>query len=392
MATFGSRARAMVSGILENSLLLPAGAIVGLLWANGALTSYARAARTLEFAVNDVGMAFFFGLAAKEVFEATLPGGPLSSIPRASAPLLAAIGGMLGPAALYLALAAGLGEPELLRGWAIPCATDIAFSYLVARLIFGREHPALPFLLLLAIADDALGLAILALFYPQHDVRILPCAVLVSAALATAWWLRRRSVMTFWPYILGAGSLSWAALYAGGFHPALALVPIVPFIPHGRSDPGFFTAPEEMPADPLNQFEHWWQLPVQIILFFFGLLNAGVPLSALGTGTWVVLVAIVAGKPLGIVLFTAVASRIGLPRPPGLSWGDLLTVGCAAGIGFTVALFFATAAFPPGPLLDQTKMGALMSIGAGALAFLVATVQRRVRAFGQARARTDAGG
>jgi NhaA family Na+:H+ antiporter len=67
-------------------------------------------------------------------------------------------------------------------------------------------------------------------------------------------------------------------------------------------------------------------------------------------------------------------------------------LGCAAGIGFTVALFFATAAFPPGPLLDQTKMGALMSIGAGALAFLVATVQRRARAFGRARARTDAGG
>ena len=111
MAAFGSRSAAMVSGILENSLLLPAGAIVGLLWANGALTSYARAAHTLEFAVNDVGMAFFFGLAAKEVFEATLPGGPLSSIPRASAPLLAAIGGMLVPAALYLALAAGLGEP-----------------------------------------------------------------------------------------------------------------------------------------------------------------------------------------------------------------------------------------------------------------------------------------
>jgi NhaA family Na+:H+ antiporter len=367
--------------------LLPAGAIVGLLWANGALTSYAQAAHALEFAVNDVGMVFFFGLAAKEVFEATLPGGALSSIPRAVAPLMAAVGGMLLPAAIHLALAEGLNEPALLRGWAIPCATDIAFSYLVARLIFGREHPALPFLLLLAIADDAMGLAILALVYPQHDVRILPCAILVGAALATAWWLRRRAVKTFWPYILGAGSLSWGALYVGGFHPALALVPVIPFIPHGRSDPGFFTAPEERPADPLSQFEHWWHIPVQIILFVFGFVNAGVPLSSLGPGTWVVLIAIVTGKPLGIVLFTAVASRIGFPRPPGLAWGDVLTVGCAAGIGFTVALFFATAAFPPGPLLDQTKMGALMSIGAGALAFLVARVRRC--GSGRARVRTD---
>jgi len=382
----------MVSCILDNSLLLPAGAILGLLWANGALASYTRTAHALEFAVNDIGMVFFFGLAAKEVFEATLPGGSLSSITRALSPLVAAVGGMIVPAGLYLALASGLGEPELLKGWAIPCATDIAFGSLVARLIFGREHPAVPFLLLLAIADDAMGLVILALFYPQRDVRILPCAILVGAALATAWWLRRRSVATFWPYILGAGALSWAGLYTGGFHPALALVPVVPFIPHGPSDPGLFAGGENAPADALGHFEHWWKAPVQIILFAFGFVNGGVPLASLGTGTWVVLVSIVAGKPLGIVLFPAVASRIGLPRPPGLSWADLLTVGCVAGIGFTVALFFATAAFPSGPFLDQTKMGALMSIGAAALAFVVAAVRGRARPPEPARARPDAGG
>ena len=390
MAGPRSRTAAAAAWALDNSLLLPAGAVLGLLWANGALDSYARVAHALEFAVNDVGMVFFFGLAAKEVFEATLPGGSLSSIPRAMAPLIAAVGGMLVPAVLYVGLVYGLGEADLLKGWAIPCATDIAFASLVARLIFGRDHPAVPFLLLLAIVDDAMGLVILALFYPQRPVRLLPFAVLVGAAMACAWWLRRRSVSTFWPYVLAAGALSWAGLYTGGFHPALALVPVVPFIPHGPSDPGLFTAPEHAPADALGQFELWWKTPVQAVLFAFGLVNGGVPLSSLGTGTWVVLAAIVIGKPVGIVLLPAVAAWIGLPRPPGLTWADLLTVGCAAGIGFTVALFFATAAFPPGPLLDQTKMGALMSIGAAALAF--AAARGRARPAEGAPARPGAGG
>src|SRR5262245_28593297 len=226
MAGPRSRTAAAAVWALDNSLLLPAGALLGLLWANGALDSYARVAHTLEFAVNDIGMVFFFGLAAKEVFEATLPGGSLSSIPRAMAPLIAAVGGMLVPAVLYVGLAYGLGEVELLKGWAIPCATDIAFASLVARLIFGRDHPAVPFLLLLAIADDAMGLVVLALFYPQRAVRLLPFALLLGAAIACAWWLRRRAVRTFWPYILAAGALSWAGFYMGGFHPALALVPV----------------------------------------------------------------------------------------------------------------------------------------------------------------------
>src|SRR6185503_17299321 len=110
-------------------------------------------------------MVFFFALAAKEVFEATLPGGALASKRRAASPLAAAVGGMVAPALIYVALTSTLGPASLTRGWAIPCATDIAFSAMVARLIFPARHPAIPFLLLLAIADDAMGLVILAAFY-----------------------------------------------------------------------------------------------------------------------------------------------------------------------------------------------------------------------------------
>ena len=102
-------------------------------------------------------MAFFFALATKEVVEATAPGGALHSPRRAALPLVAAVGGMLGPALIFLRLTIVFDRPNLERGWAIPCATDIAFSYLAARIVFGAKHPAIPFLLLLAIADDALG-------------------------------------------------------------------------------------------------------------------------------------------------------------------------------------------------------------------------------------------
>jgi NhaA family Na+:H+ antiporter len=125
---------------------------------------------------------------------------------------------------------------------------------------------------------------------------------------------------------------------------------------------------EHPPHDTLNHFEHWWRLPVQGILFLFGLVNAGVGLSGVGIGTWMVLAAILVGKPIGILSATALSVAAGLHRPHGVSWRDLLVVGIIAGIGFTVALFFATAAFPPGPLLEQSKMGALLSISGGAMA------------------------
>src|SRR5687768_8934790 len=202
----------LVSLILDNSLLLLAGTLAAVVWANVDITRYDQVAHSLHFWVNDVGMVFFFALAAKEVFEATLPGGPLASPRQAMAPLAAAVGGMVAPALIYVALAFTVGRPELSRGWAIPCATDIAFSAMIARVIFPRGHPAIPFLLLLAIADDALGLMILAVFYPSGPLSIAALAILMTASLLAALWLKRRGVRSFWPYVLGPGSLSWAAL------------------------------------------------------------------------------------------------------------------------------------------------------------------------------------
>src|SRR5688572_23515390 len=212
--------------VFDNSLLLLAGTIAAVAWANLDLESYVHIAHPLHFWVNDVGMVFFFALAAKEVFEATLPGGALASPRQALSPLAAAVGGMTAPALIYVALASFVGPTDLLRGWAIPCATDIAFSAMVARAIFPAGHPAIPFLLLLAIADDALGLIILAIFYPSGTLSFSALGVLMTLAVLTALVLRRRRTQSFWAYVIGPGVLSWAALYFGGFHPALALVPI----------------------------------------------------------------------------------------------------------------------------------------------------------------------
>jgi NhaA family Na+:H+ antiporter len=360
---------------IDNSGLLTLGTVVAFVWANLERESYTRFAHALHFIVNDVGMAFFFALAAKEVTEATAPGGALHAPRRAAMPLVAAIGGMLGPALLFVMLTIVFDRPDLERAWAIPTATDIAFSYLAARLIFGARHPAIPFLLLLAIADDALGLLILAAFYPTGPLRPLDFAVLLGAAMLLAWWLQKRRVASFWPYLLGSGVLSWLAFYRGGLHPALALVPIIPFLPHAARDPGLFVeAPHA--HDTLNEFEHRFKRPVDVMLCFFGLANAGVVIGNSGAGTWVVLISILLGKPIGIVTATAISAAAGLQMPKAVTWRDMTVVGIIAGIGFTVALFFATAAFPYGRLLDETKMGALLSIAALFLGLIAARILR----------------
>jgi NhaA family Na+:H+ antiporter len=362
----------VVRVVLDNSLLLLAGTVGAVVWANVDWEGYDAVTHPLHFWVNDVGMVFFFALAAKEVFEATLPGGPLASPRRALSPLAAAVGGMVAPALIYITLALTRGPVELTRGWAIPCATDIAFSAMVARLVFPVSHPAIPFLLLLAIADDALGLVILAVFYPSGPLAPLSLAGLMSAAVLTAMWLRRRHTQGFWAYVLGPGALSWTALYLGGFHPALALVPIVPFMPHSSGDVALFDPRAGDRSDTLNRFEHWWATPVQFVLLLFGFANAGVPFERIGPGTYYVLAGLLLGKPIGILLFSNAARFVGASLPPGLRLGDLLVVGVGASIGFTVALFFATAAFPGGTALAETKMGALLSFVAAPLAIVVA--------------------
>jgi len=377
-----------LSRAVESSFALPAGALIALVWANTALDSYERFSHAFEFLVNDVGMVFFFALAAKEVVEATSPGGALHTRRHAALPVAAAAGGMVAPALIYLMLIPLFGlDGGLQRGWAIPCATDIAFSYLVAKAIFHR-HPVIPFLLLLAIVDDALGLIILALFYPVGELRLVVGLGMLAVALVVSFVLRRRAVHSFWPYVLLGGSTAWTALFYGGLHPALALVPIVPFMPRARRDPGLFVDAPATAHDTLSEFEHWWKYPVQGVLLLFGLVNAGVPLQQTGPGTWLVLSSILVGKPLGILLLTGAAVAAGLTLPPRLGWRDLAVASITAGIGFTVALFFAVAAFPDvGIPRAEAKMGALLSIAAAPLAIAAAKALGVGRFRASARAR-----
>ncbi len=386
-------ADAVISFLFENSLFLIIGAIAGLVWANANHESYEHlkhleilknsvfgtlqsdGTRTLDlhFLVNDILMALFFAIAGKEVWEATLPGGPLSNPKRAAVPIIAAVGGMVAPALIYLFGAHLIGQfGELSRGWAIPCATDIAFSYMVARFIFGAGHPAIPFLLLLAIADDALGLLILAIFYPQGEVQII-WMLLPVLAIGIGFFFHRSRIKSFWPYLLIPGVISWIGFAKAGLHPALGLLPIIPTLPHAHVDKGLFNWEELNAKDTLNEFEHWWKNPVEIILMLFGFLNAGVLFSAIGAPTYLVLIGLLVGKPVGIwlsAMFAAKGLKFGLPD--GLTSNILIVVGFAAGIGFTVALFVATVAFPAGAIQDAAKMGALGSFIAAVFTYLVA--------------------
>ena len=296
---------------------------------------------------------------------------------------------MIGPALIYLSGTLIFNTPYLTRGWAIPVATDIAFSYLVARMVFpqikGKPHPAIVFLLLLAIADDAGGLIVLASFYPQEVHNFIPflhginplLIFFVGAAMAIGlalflWKICKTT--NFWFYLFGPGVLSWIAFHEGGIHPALALVPLAWCMPHAHSDIGIWAVGESDGQDTLNQMEHWWKSPVELILGLFGLVNAGVAFSALGLGTWFVFFGLLFGKPIGIFLFTKIGQAFGLQLPRGMHTPELIVVGIAAGIGFTVALFVSVVAFPSGALQDSVKMGALFSFMVAPITIIAAMI------------------
>jgi len=386
--------------VLDNSLLLLAGAVAAMVWVNLSPHSYAALLHvpmlanpvfgetangggrliTPHYLVNDVLMALFFAMAGREVWHALLPGGALSRFRQAATPMLCAAGGMIVPAGLYLAGAAVSGRwEELARGWAVPTATDIAFSYFVARLIFGARHPAVAFLLLLAIVDDALGLLILAVFYPQGDVQPvwLLLSVVAVGVCVLLYGARRRHFL--W-YLLLAGPLSWAGFALAGLHPALGLLPIVPMLPHAHVR-SWRTGWDFLSPGDTVRFEKWMKIPVEIILGLFGLFNAGVLLAAPSAQETVTILLVfgglVVGKPLGIFLTAMAVTWLGLSLSDGLRRRDLLVVGCVAGIGFTVAIFVATVAFPSltpegKALQSAAKLGALASFASALLAWSVA--------------------
>jgi NhaA family Na+:H+ antiporter len=375
----------VVNLLREFSIPLMAGVVCALAWANINYDAYHHAIHdplwgfhSLHFLTNDIFMVLFFGIAAVEITSNVMPGGSLNPVSKAINPLLATAGGVLMPIGFFFVLNALIGAPQLLRGWGIPTATDIAMAWLVARIIFGARHPCVSFLLLLAVADDAISLAIIAVFYPSPDHAPAPqwlLLVLLGVALALA--LRRLRVKSYWPYLVLGGVSSWWGLHLAHLHPALALVFIVPFMPHKKERPEETVFDEGDPTpSTLQTFEHDWKLIVDFGLFLFGLCNAGVKFSAIGPITAIVLLALLLGKTIGVAGFAYLGKLLGFPLPEGVGTKEIIVTGLVAGIGLTVALFVAGEAFVDPELQDAAKMGALGSAAIGPVAIVAGRMLR----------------
>ncbi len=171
------------------ALGIPIGAAGALLWSNLAAESYFRIAHALAFAVNDVGMALFFALLTQEVLEATMPGGSLHTWRRAALPIVAAIGGTIGAIGAYLAFVLAGDEHVLLSGWPIVCAIDGGVAYFLVRFLIGGRGAA-PFVVLMAIVSNAIGLIAISLH--QHAGHVGPLGpLLIVVGLAVSVWMTR---------------------------------------------------------------------------------------------------------------------------------------------------------------------------------------------------------
>src|SRR5262245_10871941 len=304
--------------------------------------------------INDGLMAVFFFLVGLEIKRELLRG-ELSTFAQAALPTIAAIGGMAVPAAIYVAINAG--DPLALRGWAIPSATDIAFSLGVLTLLGNRVPSSLKiFLLALAILDDLGSIIIIAAFYTAdlHWSSLLLAAV----GAAVLWVLNARGVTRLAPYVL-TGIFIWVCVLKSGVHATLAGVVVALAVPLTSSAP-------DQPSllEQVEESLHPWVAFGVLPLFAFA--NAGVPLLGLSPGQLLapvplgIALGLLVGKPLGIVSATWLAVRSGLAsRPEGASWGQLVGVGFLGGIGFTMSLFIGMLAFPDPAHAAQLRLGVL---------------------------------
>jgi NhaA family Na+:H+ antiporter len=213
---------------------------------------------------------------------------------------------------------------------------------------------------------------IIAIFYPNPNMPTEPVWLLLTVlGMIISWLLRRFNVRSYWPYLLVGGSLSWIGLHHAHLHPALALVFIIPFLPHAKKEHKHLF--EEDPGDrsPLSRFEHEWKVFVDFGLFMFSLSNAGVQFSSMGTVTALVLTSLLIGKTAGIFSFGFLATKLGFGLPHGMKLRDLLTSGIIAGTGFTVALFVAGEAFTDPIIRGAAKMGAMFSLIAAVCGLVV---------------------
>ena len=368
--------------------LLLLAALLALGWANSPWSAaYERiieASTTIRFAgaaldvdvhhvVNDGLMAIFFFVVGLEITREVRTG-ELRDRRAAAVPAIAAIGGMVVPALLYLVLNAGTAAAS---GWGVPMATDIAFAVGVLTLAARSAPPGLrSFLLSLAIVDDIGAIVVIAVVYSSG---IEPIPLLVAAAIVALLVAHRRARRWRVSVHLALGLALWVAVAASGVHATIAGVLLGLLTPT--------TSGPDDGASPLVRLEerfHPWTSYAIVPAFAFA--NAGIHLSASAFAdaltspvTLGVLLGLVVGKVVGISLATWIAVRSGLGRlPEGVGWRGIVGAAAVAGIGFTVALFVAELAFADPVIADRARVGILLaSVVSGAIGF---GVLRRVRA------------
>jgi Na+:H+ antiporter, NhaA family len=310
--------------------------------------------------INDALMAVFFLLVGLEIKREMLDG-QLSSWGRRILPGVAAAGGMLVPALIYTAF--NHGDAEVMRGWAIPTATDIAFALGVLSLLGPRVPASLKvFLAALAIIDDLGAVVIIALFY-TGDLSP-PDLAGAAAVLAVLYALNRLGVRALSPYLL-LGVVLWVLVFRSGVHATVAGVLLALTIPIQRT-PG---APEASgDVSPLHRLEHALSKPVAFIIVpVFGFANAGVSFAGMSANillaplTLGVALGLLVGKVIGVFGLSTIMIRLNLADlPMGASWPQFFGVAVLCGIGFTMSLFIGLLAFAEQPLLQsEVKFGIL---------------------------------
>ncbi len=332
-----------------------------------------------HFLINDIFMVFFFGIATVEIVKSILPGGSLNPVNKAFNPLFGALGGIVFPIFLFFVFCysfpldhilkdPNITEGMIYKGWGIPTATDIALAWLVSRFLFGYHHPAVSYLLVLAIVDDAIGLGIIAIFYPDPNHPVEPIYLLITLlGMGFAFLLRIFKIKIMLLYLILGGVFSWVGLLKAHLHPALTLVFIIPFMPSGTKKQENVNS-----KSTLDSYEHHFKLLVDFGLLGFGLANAGVAFSKINEITWIILSSLILGKIMGIYLFGVFAHLIGMKLPKKIDFKSLFVIGSIGGLGLTVALFVSGEAYTNKILQEPAKMGAFFSIIAAVIAFILA--------------------
>lgn len=342
---------AAIALLIANSPLLPAYQALSSTPVSFSAGKLVAIDKPLLLWVNDGLMALFFFLIGLEVKREVLVG-QLRSWKEASLSVYAALGGMIAPALIFVAINAR--SPENIRGWAIPAATDIAFALGLLALMGSRVPVALKALLLaIAIIDDIGAIAIIALFYTVNmNVGALVLALVPAVAMLV---LNRAGVARTIPYLL-FGAFLWICVLKSGVHATLAGVMTAMFVPIATG--------EERPLERLEQALHPWVAFAILPVFAFA--NAGV--SFAGTGIDMLLeplslgiaAGLVVGKPIGIFGACWIAVKGGLATlPADVTLRHVFGLSCLAGIGFTMSLFIGNLAFTDPADIAAVKLGVL---------------------------------